>query len=318
MLDSQVQNSENKTAMKTHEELLSRRVQIRCPHCNSLMEAEEEWVGQAAQCPVCNTEIVIQKPEAPAPRLTPVSAEPVISPPDVALPVAGIVFLYLFMIIPCTGLFTFIVCVILYFCRAASQPEKARILIKHTLIAALIGIVTAIVIPFVLTLTAGMILPSFNDNREKARRTACYSNIKQIMLAAKMYSGDHSGKFPDKSGAAGFEILRKLDYLTDPGVYVCPSSNITPAKDDRPLTERNVSYIYIGGFNEDGDPDQGIVFCPYHKNCAVVGCLDGSIRINTGKEYNTVHGILEKEGILKQLDKFSQETREYIRKKLGE
>ena len=37
-----------------------------------------------------------------------------------------------------------------------------------------------------------------------------------------------------------------------------------------------------------------------------------------GKEYNTVHGILEKEGILKHLDKFPQETREYIRKKLGE
>ena len=37
-----------------------------------------------------------------------------------------------------------------------------------------------------------------------------------------------------------------------------------------------------------------------------------------GKEYNTVHGILEKEGILKHLDKFPQETREYVRKKLGE
>ena len=173
------------------------KFQMRCPHCNSVMEAEEEWIGQSAQCPVCNTEIVIQKPDPPAPRLTPVSAGPVINPPDVALPVAGIVFLYLFMIIPCTGLFTFIVCVILYFCWAASQPEKARILIKHTLIAALIGIVTAIVIPFVLTLTAGMILPSFNDNREKARRIACNSNIKQIMLAIKMYSEDHSEKFPD-------------------------------------------------------------------------------------------------------------------------
>ncbi len=294
------------------------KFQMRCPHCNSVMEAEEEWIGQSAQCPVCNTEIVIQKPDPPAPRLTPVSAGPAINPPDVALPVAGIVFLYLFMIIPCTGLFTFIVCVILYFCWAASQPEKARILIKHTLIAALIGIVTAIVIPFVLTLTAGMILPSFNDNREKARRIACNSNIKQIMLAIKMYSEDHSEKFPDKSGAAGFEMLRKLDYLADPRVYVCLSSNINPAENGQPLTEQNVSYIYLGGFNEDGDPDQGIVFCPYHKNCAVVGYLDGSTRINIGKEYNTVHGILEKEGILKHLDKFPQETREYIRKKLGE
>ena len=50
------------------------KFQMRCPHCNSVMEAEEEWIGQSAQCPVCNTEIVIQKPDPPAPRLTPVSA----------------------------------------------------------------------------------------------------------------------------------------------------------------------------------------------------------------------------------------------------
>lgn len=106
------------------------KFQMRCPHCNSVWKRKKEWIGSLQQCPVCNTEIVIQKPDPPAPRLTPVSAGPVINPPDVALPVAGIVFLYLFMIIPCTGLFTFIVCVILYFCWAASQPEKARILIK--------------------------------------------------------------------------------------------------------------------------------------------------------------------------------------------
>ena len=68
------------------------KFQMRCPHCNSVMEAEEEWIGQSAQCPVCNTEIVIQKPDPPAPRLTPVSAGPAINPPDVALPVAGLVF----------------------------------------------------------------------------------------------------------------------------------------------------------------------------------------------------------------------------------
>ena len=43
------------------------KFQMRCPHCNSVMEAEEEWIGQSAQCPVCNTEIVIQKPDPPAP-----------------------------------------------------------------------------------------------------------------------------------------------------------------------------------------------------------------------------------------------------------
>lgn len=292
------------------------KFQMKCPHCNSAMEAEEEWIGQAAQCPVCDTEIVIQKNEAPVPRLTPVSTGPAVNPPNVALPVAGIVFLYLFMIIPCTGLFTFIICVILYFCWAASQPEKARILIRHTLIAALIGIVMAVIIPF--TLMAGIFLPSFNNNREKARGMACTSNMKQIMLAVKMYSGDHSEKFPDKSGAAGLEMLRREKYLDDPRVYVCLSAGTVPADAGAPLTEDHVSYIYIGGFDENGDPDQAVLFCPHHKNCVKIGLLDGTATSKFGKEYNTVHGILEKEGILKQLDKFSPQTREYIRKKLKE
>ena len=33
-----------------------------CPHCNQKLEAEDSWVGQVADCPVCGGKISIAKP----------------------------------------------------------------------------------------------------------------------------------------------------------------------------------------------------------------------------------------------------------------
>ena len=33
-----------------------------CPHCNQELEAEDEWIGQEADCPVCGRRITIMQP----------------------------------------------------------------------------------------------------------------------------------------------------------------------------------------------------------------------------------------------------------------
>lgn len=287
---------------------------MRCPQCGNRMEAEEEWIGQAAACPICRMEIVIQKnEETPAElRSATVSAESGGGNAPV-LPVAGIVLLYLFMLIPGLGFLTFIFSTILYFLWSARWPEKARNLIRHTLIAALIAI------PATLFLTSSILFfPPMYNEQEKRQELACLSNIHQILLAAKMYSADCSGEFPPQSGAGGFETLRKAGYLTETQVFVCRLSGIHPGEKEEPLTEEHVSYLYIGGFNEKDDPNQEMIFCPYHSNCVPVGCADGTVRLKTAGKRNFIHEILEKAGLFKRFDEFPDETKRYIREKMAE
>ena len=38
---------------------------FRCPHCEDLIEAEDEWEGQTSNCPNCGVPIAIERPKGP-------------------------------------------------------------------------------------------------------------------------------------------------------------------------------------------------------------------------------------------------------------
>lgn len=101
---------------------------------------------------------------------------------------------------------------------------------------------------------AGMLLPALNQAREKARRISCMSNLKQIGLSLKQYqyAMDHKDIFPPKNNSAGLNALVKEDYLTDFGVYKCPSSKFHKGRGA--LKEVNSAYIYFGGLKEEMNP----------------------------------------------------------------
>ncbi len=139
-------------------------------------------------------------------------------------------------------------------------------------------LIIIVVILSTLTLTV-IISPKTGVAREKARRIACTSNLKQIGTTMFMYAGDYNDIFPDEctsnrvatkldSTAKGLNLLIECNYLSDYAIYNCPSTNDYEAEDGSTITTletaRTCSYIYAPGLmtgssNIYGNPDSALV-----------------------------------------------------------
>lgn len=92
------------------------------------------------------------------------------------------------------------------------QTPKGFTLIELLVVIAVIGILI------------GFLAPGAMKVREKARRTKCQNNLRQISLAISSYMEDHSEQYP-----ASLDALYD-QYLDDLEVFKCPSSGKpTPA-----------------------------------------------------------------------------------------
>ena len=98
-------------------------------------------------------------------------------------------------------------------------------------------LIELLVVIAIIAILAAILFPVFARAREKARQASCQSNLKQIMLAAKMYTSDYDERVDPMwrygVGAPGEPVGRLWwttllqPYVKNQGVCECPSIDNT-------------------------------------------------------------------------------------------
>ncbi len=133
-------------------------------------------------------------------------------------------------------------------------------------------LVELLVVVAVLAVLVGLLLPALARSKTSARSVACLNHLRQMALAAQMYTDAHRQFFPPAYAQAvedGVTVLRAWDFTTRPG----PTPQVT------------------AGLLWEGLPPQQIQQCPAYR-----GPANWLADPHTGYNYNTSylgHGQLE-------------------------
>ena len=128
-------------------------------------------------------------------------------------------------------------------------------------------LIELLVVIAIISLLVSILLPSLQEARELAKRTACSSNIHQLQVAFFTYDSEYDELPPGNWGTA-FTLRLYVDnymeseYETSKELTLCPSVGEFRASDYYLAWAGDwgfgrLGYNYFGGYGGNGQPDSG-------------------------------------------------------------
>lgn len=112
--------------------------------------------------------------------------------------------------------------------------------------------------------------------KRRAQSRQCINNLKQIGLAARLWSNDHHERFPP-------DYLTMREELSTPKLLFCPAAGGTPPTDWAQLNPAAVSYPWQAATADESRPESVLTRCPIHGH---IGHADGSVQMAPGEMPN--------------------------------